>query len=119
VCGKQPEVAIKQVELTCTLIGLARAAQGKTPGKETEELMMQGLFATVTNVNFDGARIDELKSLVQAEKAKLGDAAALTPKNFGRAIPTWYPCVQRCFLAFAVWQPMRGMLMYWAKRMMK
>ncbi len=77
VCGKQPEVATKHDELTCALVGLARAAQGKIPGREAGELMMQALFATITNVNFDGARIDELKSLVQAEKAKLGGASDL------------------------------------------
>ena len=79
VCGKQPEVADKQDQLTCAMIGLARAAQGKTPGDEADRLMMQGLFATITNVNFDGERIDELSSLLQSEKAKLGGAANLEP----------------------------------------
>lgn len=72
VCGKKPEVSNKQDELTCALVGLARAAAGKAPSREADELMMQGLFATITNVNFDGDRIDELKNLVQAEKDKLG-----------------------------------------------
>ena len=72
VCGKKPEVSNKQDELTCALVGLARAAAGKAPSREADELMMQGLFATITNVNFDEDRIDELKNLVQAEKAKLG-----------------------------------------------
>ena len=69
VCGKKPEVAIKHDELTGALVGLARAAQGKSPGRKADELMMQGLFATITNVNFDGDRIDEFKRLVQEEKA--------------------------------------------------
>jgi hydroxylamine reductase len=75
VCGKTPEVAGKHNELTAALIGLARAAQGKTPGKRANELVMQGLFATVTNVNFDPRRIEELISQVRAEKARLGGAA--------------------------------------------
>ncbi|MFA4884895.1 MAG: hydroxylamine reductase [Desulfotomaculaceae bacterium] len=75
VCGKQPEVADKQDQLTCALVGLARAAQGKTPDEATGGLVMQALFATITNVNFDGDRIDELKNLIQAAKAKLGGAA--------------------------------------------
>jgi hydroxylamine reductase len=75
VCGKKPEVANKQDELTGAMIGLARAAAGKTPGKAADKLMMQGLFATVTNVNFDEKRIDEMIAAVRAEKAKL-DAAA-------------------------------------------
>jgi len=74
VCGKKPEVADKHDQLTGALVGLARAAEGKNPGKETTELVMQSLFATVTNVNFDEARIDELIAKVQAEKAKLGGA---------------------------------------------
>lgn len=36
VCGKKPEVARKHDELVCALIGLARAAEGKTPGKEAD-----------------------------------------------------------------------------------
>lgn len=80
VCGKKPDVANKQDELTCALIGLARAAEGKTPDKKADKLMMQALFATVTNVNFDGSRIDELKELVKAEKEKLGGAEDL-PSN--------------------------------------
>jgi len=87
VCGKQPEVADKQDELTRALVGLARAAQGKTPGKEIDALMMQGLFATLTNVNFDGARIDELKNLVQAEKEKLGGAADLAAGTLWQGDP--------------------------------
>lgn len=74
VCGKQPDVAVKHDELTGALIGLARAAEGKAPGKKADELMMQGLFATITNVNFDASRIKELIELVEEEKAKLGGA---------------------------------------------
>jgi hydroxylamine reductase len=74
VCGKKPEVAGKQDELTCALIGLARAATGKHPGKESDQLMMQGLFATVTNVNFDPQRFDQLTREVAAQKATLGGA---------------------------------------------
>ncbi|HBE80795.1 MAG TPA: hydroxylamine reductase [Firmicutes bacterium] len=75
VCGKKPDVAGKQDELTCALIGLARAAAGKNPGKECDQWVMQGLFATVTNVNFDSERIDELIMKVTAEKAALGGAS--------------------------------------------
>jgi len=80
-CGKQPDVANKQDELTCALIGLARAAGGKNPGHSAEVIMMQGLFATVTNVNFDAARIDELKETVQKEKDKLGGAEDFNPND--------------------------------------
>lgn len=72
VCGKQPDVSNKQDELTCALVGLARSASGKNPGKEVDEVMIQALFATITNVNFDSQRIDELKSEVKKAKDSLG-----------------------------------------------
>src|SRR5450830_346441 len=73
-CGKKPDVANKQDELTCVLIGLARAAFKKTSSKKADELMMKSLFTTVTNVNFDLSRIDELITLVEEEKKNLGGA---------------------------------------------
>lgn len=79
VCGKKPDVANKQDELTCALIGLARAAAGKASGKAADKLMLQGLFATVTNVNFDPARLDAMIAAVRAEKAGLNAAAADFP----------------------------------------
>lgn len=74
VCGKTPQAAQKQDELTCSLVGLARAAESKMPENSVDELMMQGLFATLTNVNFDENRIEELKQQVESEKNRLGDA---------------------------------------------
>ena len=78
VCGKKPEVANKQDELTCAMIGLARAAAEKTPDRAANKAMMQGLFATITNVNFDVNRIAELVSSVEKEKNKLDSSV----KNF-------------------------------------
>lgn len=74
VCGKTPDVANLQDQLTGALIGLARATKGKDYGQKGKELMMQGLFATITNVNFDGARIQDLIDQVHAEKERLGGA---------------------------------------------
>ncbi|MDU4962074.1 MAG: hydroxylamine reductase [Sporomusaceae bacterium] len=81
VCGKKPEVANKQDQLTGALIGLARAAAATAPGKTADTLMLQGLFATVTNVNFDPERIDAMIEAVQAEAAKLDPAAAAFPAS--------------------------------------
>jgi len=81
VCGKKPDVAGKQDELTCALIGLARAAENKIPEKTANELMMLGLFATVTNVSFDKARLDEMVQLVNDEKNKLDPAVKDFPVN--------------------------------------
>ncbi|NMB97423.1 MAG: hydroxylamine reductase [Clostridiaceae bacterium] len=77
VCGKKPDVANKQDELTCTLVGLARAAEGKTPDTLADELMMQGLFTTITNVNFDSKRVEQLIDAVRKEKELLGGAEDL------------------------------------------
>ena len=79
VCGKKPEVARRHDELVCALVGLARAAQGKKNGRRTDELVMQGLFSTLTNVNFDPDRIDNLKQQAQTEKTKLGGAQDVNP----------------------------------------
>ncbi len=74
VCGKKPEVANKQDELTGALIELAQAAQGKNPGTAVDKLMIEGLFTTVTNVSFDPVSIDQLKSKVQSATQSLGGA---------------------------------------------
>ncbi|MDD3653040.1 MAG: hydroxylamine reductase [Desulfotomaculaceae bacterium] len=87
VCGKQPDIAAKLDELTCALVGLARAALGKNPDQDTDKLMMQGLFAAITNVNFDGSRIDELKNLAQAKKEALGGAADLDINDLWQGDP--------------------------------
>ena len=80
VCGKPAEVSNKQDELTAALIELARAAKGAAVGGATDELVMQGLFATVTNVNFDAARVDALIAEAKAATAKLGGAPAYDPQ---------------------------------------
>jgi len=92
VCGKQPDVSRKQDELMCALVGLARAANGKKTGERADELMMQGLFATITNVNFDPARIDEIKQEVEKEKMKLGGAPDFDPDSLfhGMAAYAWH-----------------------------
>ncbi len=73
VCGKNAEVAGDQDKLTCAMIGLARAV-GDNPGKEADELIMQGLFTTVTNVSFDASAIEQLTEKIQKLKEKMGGA---------------------------------------------
>lgn len=72
VCGKKPEVANDQDRLTTALISLARAAAGKITSSQTNQLMMEGLFTTVTNVNFDSPAIRVLTEKIQAETVRLG-----------------------------------------------
>jgi hydroxylamine reductase len=78
VCGKNAVVSNGQDELTCALVGLARAAgtSGKA-GRKADELMLQGLFTTITNVSFDIDRIKKITMEIEEEKAKLGGAEDL------------------------------------------
>lgn len=79
-CGKSAEAAKLQDELTGALIGLARAADTAPEADgRTWSLMIEGLLATLANVNFDGAAIRALTGRVHAEKARLvPDCAACT-----------------------------------------
>jgi hydroxylamine reductase len=79
VCGKKPEVARKQDELICALIGLARAAENKETNIKMDALIMQGLFSTLTNVNFDPVRIEEFRQQAEIEKLQLGGAEDFNP----------------------------------------
>jgi hydroxylamine reductase len=72
VCGKKPEVSNMQDELTVSLIDLSRTLNGKTPSKTAAELMMQGLFMTVTNVNFTEADVETLVKKIESENTSLG-----------------------------------------------
>ena len=71
VCGKQPETAHLQDELVCELIRLAEAVTEKQyRTKESDRLVIDGLFTTLTNVNFDNMSIRSfIKRIVSETKA--------------------------------------------------
>ena len=72
VCGKSAQTAQIQDQLTGALIGLAHAANGSLPeGQPIEKVMIESLFATLTNVNFDDDALKVLLNQVHEEKAKL------------------------------------------------
>ena len=72
VCGKKADTARLQDELTGALIGLARAVDSTTAiSKRTGQIIIEGLFTTVTNVNFDDASIENMIQKVRAEKKRL------------------------------------------------
>lgn len=71
VCGKKADTANYQDELTGALIGLARAVKAEKPTAKANELMMKGLFTTITNVNFYNDTIRKLIDKVNAEKDKI------------------------------------------------
>lgn len=86
-CGKTALVSNKQDALTGALVGLARAASAGNPSKKAVELMVSGLFTTITNVNFDPDRIDELKRQIEEEKTKLGGAENLSESDLWNGDP--------------------------------
>ena len=71
VCGKNAGAADLQDTLTGELVGLARAADGNELSEDARKAMVDGLFATVTNVNFDDEALNRYIDDVRSEKAKL------------------------------------------------
>ena len=72
VCGKKAGTAKLQDELTGALIGLARAVDGAAAiSQSTSQVIIEGLFTTVTNVSFDDAAIENMIQKVRAEKERL------------------------------------------------
>ena len=64
VCGKKPDVSALQDLLVNVVRGLANyAAEGRRVGvvdQEVNRFTVEALFATLTNVDFDPARFQEL-----------------------------------------------------------
>ena len=62
VCGKKADTANYQDEVIGALIGLAQAVQAGTATDRTDELMLKGLFTTITNDPANQKRYRERKS---------------------------------------------------------
>lgn len=76
VCGKTEDVAAAQDELTGALIGLACTCKaGAAIGERTYELVENGLFTCVTNVNFNEFTVRALIEEVRAEAAAIAASA--------------------------------------------
>ena len=52
VCGKSANTAKLQDELTGALIGLAKSCGNNPKTENTDRIIIEGLFTTITNVNF-------------------------------------------------------------------
>ncbi len=83
VCGKTARTAGLQDELTGALIGLARTCASNPKTENTDRLIMEGLFATVTNVNFDDEAIERLINKVRAEKEQIAPGCAVCEAKCG------------------------------------
>jgi len=84
VCGKKPEIARLQDEITAGLITLARALDGKPACPSCEALCMDALFMTVTNVNFDSAPLTAMRDRILAAVATAGGASAFSADDLFR-----------------------------------
>lgn len=73
VCGKKEDTAKLQDTLTGALIGLARATEGNEHliTEYTDKLVLEGLFTTITNVNFNNETITALIEKIETEKERL------------------------------------------------
>jgi hydroxylamine reductase len=97
VCGKNSEVADLQDLLIHAVQGLALyAAEGRKLGivdGETDHFTMEAIFSTLTNVDFDPARFQELINraveLREAMKARVAAAGGKT--DFTEAAATFAP----------------------------
>lgn len=71
VCGKKSDTANYQDELTSAMIGLARAVKSNKSTKTSDELIIKGLFTTLTNVNFNNDTIKKIIDDVNKEKENI------------------------------------------------
>ena len=86
VCGKKAGTAKLQDELTGALIGLARAVDGNEDlvTEKTDALMIESLFMTLTNVNFDDGRIQAQIDRVHREQGRMIPRCAVCASPCGR-----------------------------------
>lgn len=84
VCGKSADTAQIQDQLTGALIGLSRSTEGNAHklSDTTASVVVEGLFATLTNVNFDNEALLRILQSVEEEKKKL--------------VPDCYVCAASC-----------------------
>jgi hydroxylamine reductase len=87
VCGKQPEVAALQDLLVYTLKGIAfwanKARANGVKDQEIDRFMIDGLFTTVTNVDFDAAAVSKFV----AEGVRLRTRAKQLAGPFSGTVP--------------------------------
>ena len=60
VCGKDASTAKLQDELTGALIGLVKTCGSSTKTENTDRIIIEGLFTTITNVNFNNQTLQDM-----------------------------------------------------------
>ena len=68
VCGKTANTSRLQDELTGAVIGLAKSCGHNEKSERTYRIIIEGLFTTVTNVNFNDKTLEDMIEKVHKEK---------------------------------------------------
>ncbi len=100
VCGKDPDTAVMQDLLIFACKGVAwyglRLRNMGQPDREMERLLVESLFTTITNVNFDVNRVAEFvkkvgaaKRRAKAQYEKLCVAAGVAPDKSEHGAVLW------------------------------
>lgn len=71
VCGKTKDVANLQDELTGALIALAKTCGNNPKTEHTDRIIIEGLFTTITNVNFNEQTLRDMTGRVREEKNRI------------------------------------------------
>ena len=73
VCGKKADTAQLQDDLTGALVTLAQHAKATNQqSRVIDQLILDGLFTTLTNVNFNDETIQKLRQRIHAETLAIG-----------------------------------------------
>ena len=82
VCGKNPATAHEQDILTCEMINLANAAgKSKKIAPDTVDRIVDGLFTTITNVNFYSENIAILSTKMKEQWEGLKGSEVIKPED--------------------------------------
>lgn len=83
-CGKNPDTSREQDILTCEMVDLAKAMHTRGNDIQAIDLIVDGLFTTVTNVNFDVRKVASLAGKIRARCKKLGGKEIMKPEELFR-----------------------------------
>lgn len=84
VCGKSSKTALLQDKLTGSLVALAEAVGEQNVSEKTNRIMIEGLFATLTNVNFDDEALEKLIETALKEKEVYASGCSACQAPCGR-----------------------------------
>jgi len=81
ICGKKTDTANLQDTLTTEIINLTKIIKDNTPTENTHKIIINSLFTTLTNVNFNNKTIQQQIDLIKNEKTKLTQQYNTTHKD--------------------------------------